>query len=200
METPEVRNGKVVQGYSVTVISDNGEVLEEIKNDSGNKEFAAQIRQLEEKYNMRDCKRFVDVGLAREYASANADDIQKQENEAMDDTVSFTQAVNYCTEKKICYVADTLNSAYYAVSSQSGDNIKILILNRNNKMIETITVPQIEKSTQDGYEKIIALQHKYGFSDKMRVFNSMEEAREYVDAKTVDKADKGLRHREEWRI
>jgi len=200
METPEVRNGKVVQGYSVTVISENGEVLEEIKNDSGNKEFAAQIRQLEEKYNMKDCKRFVDVGLAREYASANAGDIQKLENEAMDDTVSFTQAVNYCTEKKLCCVADTINSAYYAVSSRSGDNIKILILDRNNKMMETVTVPQIEKSTQEGYEKIIALQNKYGFSDKMRVFNSMEEAREYVDAKTVDKTDKELRHREEWRM
>lgn len=71
VETPEFVNGNLVQGYEVNVISRTGETLEQITNINGNEEFAAQIRQLKEKYNMKDCKRFNDVSLAWNYAATN---------------------------------------------------------------------------------------------------------------------------------
>lgn len=71
METPEVRNEKMVQGYEVNVITRTGETLEKIINNNGSVEFAVQIRRLEEKYNMYNCRQFADFSPAYNYAATN---------------------------------------------------------------------------------------------------------------------------------
>lgn len=200
LETPEVKNGRVVQGYTITVLSQKGEVLDEIKNSDGNKDFAAQVRSLEAKYNMRDCNRYTDIGLAREFAATVHQEEDMHVVEALEESFGFTQAINHGTERKMCVIADTTMAAYYAISSVRDGALRIIVFDRNGSIAETVSVPYVKKASKEGYEIIMDIQKKYGFSDKVRTFDTVDAARDYMETQTGRTNETEKRRREEWRM
>ena len=208
IKTPTINeHGRIIEQYELTVLTKNGEVLETINSDSGIKDFSQSVRELEGKYNLKKCQRFTNVSLAREYVEATAkqnDSVTannysdvKQDKPLSKDTASFTQAVNHCnTQKGMCVLVDTEMSAFIAIASLDENNIKITVFDENHRIKESVEIPSISERTSEGYNKMMYLQKKYGFSDRIVTFEDMNKANEYV--RTTD-SDYTNNRRDEWR-
>ena len=66
------------------------------------------------------------------------------------------------------------------MSSIHDDQLKIEIINRFGQHQEEIMVPIVKNKNSDGYLRIVGLQKKYGFSDQVYEFETVESAKKYI--------------------
>lgn len=190
-------NGITVQNTVVTVLNGYGEVLSSIESKDGKKQFRDYIYKLEHEYGIRDCEQFRDVLKAKEYIdgckNAGKKDIGEEnasfvpswhEVQEKEKTYSFTQAINLksaADEVGIYVIANTENAPYMAVISSNKNSISIKVVDKEGVECETVSIPGIHERNNEGYQVILRLTKKYGFSDSMMPFRSIEEAKRYVE-------------------
>ena len=190
IKTPTLdEKGNTIEKYEVAVMSQNGKVLEQFDNKCGYKDFLAKLKATENKYNMKDCKRYDTLYQAREHIGMGLNDItenelqeEKTENRIKTNELSFTQAVNHrVAGNKTFMILDAETPSYMAMVSVGENELKITIFDSSSSIQESVNVPVVAKSTPEGYKKIITLQKKYGFSDKVLTFENVNEVRNYID-------------------
>lgn len=186
------KKGETVNKYEVTVTDVHGNIIHEIDNENGIRQFTEELNDIEKKYGLQNCKRFDSATLASQYMNT-IKTFDEQENTqhrvynepranlAQSETnLSFAQAVNHCyNEKGYCVVVDPQNQAYSAVSKKSDGDIQITVYDKAQVKQETIHIPLYSDRNNTGFKIIIDLQKKYGFSDRLITFDEVDKAREY---------------------
>lgn len=196
LKTPYVdENGKKYELFELSVIDASGKVIENFNNKKGNKIFYEQLSQIEKKYNFKDCKKFQEVLLAREYLSAkNMNDMPDTKQKSNDDklsptilnekkTYSFTQAINLNSVKKnngVHFIVNSRNPEYFAMIMTNENMISIRVIN-DTDILEEVTIPSLKNKKINGFDRLTYVQKKYGFSDELFSYENMEDVRNYVE-------------------
>ena len=158
------------------------------------------VSKLETEYNLKNCESFKNITLAREYSAGcrnsngkmatgelRATMAQSVEREYHRKTYSVTQAINLLSvgEKTGVYViANAENPSYMGIVFSDKTGIRLKVSDLEGVLQEEFTIPSFRNRNQSGYNTITALSQKYGFSDEMYAFDSLEEARSYSSVET----------------
>lgn len=197
--------GKTKENLSVSLLSRYGEILEQHDLSEGMTGFKKFVSKLEMQYNLKNCESFKDIALAREYAASSRNSDRKRvtpELRAMlarsgdnatagvarRNTYSVTQAINLLSvgEKTGVYViANAQNPSYMGMVFSDDRGIRLKVSDMNGVFQEEFEIPSFKDRNQSGYRTIMTLSQKYGFSDEMYAFDSLEEARSYSTAETI---------------
>ena len=179
--------GRLTEHYEISVISDKGEILEQIEENIGS-ELQKNVIALEKKYDLRKCKKFTNSLEAKEYSKIS-NPLEQKGKELDKQKLSFTQAINRNSAKGkngyhiICNCSDP---AYTAAIKTNEQIIEINVYERDGNLKEVIQIPSIKNAAEKSeYAKILALQRKYGFSDNMISFESNEELQLYMKESTA---------------
>lgn len=188
-------DGKNYQAYSIAAMDANGNIIDEINNHKDKEHFYAAMNKFQKKYGgLTVCKRFDQYHLAKAYAEQVVDSTyldsknikmdSKRKKEKYPDLnikVSFSQAVNHVYEDQpLCVIADSKTPSYIALSSIQDNQLEIEVINKFGQHQEKISVPLVKNKDSNGYIRIVALQKKYGFSDQVYEFESIESAKKYI--------------------
>lgn len=184
------KSGEFTQKYSVTVMDRFGVTIISIDNANGFYDFESKLEKLQNDYHLGHCRKFSNIQSAREHIRKskvfkydNAKEINS--GESSDKMYSFAQAVNHVKNASHTNVViDSLDPNYIAVSTVNNGLLKIVILNNHNKPIDSTDIPLVEKKNNDGYEELVRIQKKYGFSDKVLEFDSVDNARKQTNYTT----------------
>lgn len=198
------RQGKTQENISVSLLSRYGEILEKHDLSEGTANLKKFVSKLEMEYNLKNCESFKNISLAREYSARcrNSDEMNEpeeirammaQSGERMKKvhqrkTYSFTQAINLLSvgEKTGTYViVNAENPSYMGIVFSDERGIRLKISDLNGTMQEEIAIPSFKNRNKDGYNTIAGISRKYGFSDEMYAFESLEEARTYSAVETM---------------
>jgi len=173
--------------YKITAMDRNGVVIEEFDNSNGFYDFENKLEKLQNKLFLDHCRKFSNMHSAREHVKKHkvlsrnvsvSESERFQKDRTRPSTYSFAQAVNHVKNKNgTNVVMDGLDPNYIAVSTVSDDQLKIVILDTENKPIDSIDIPLVEEKNSDGYKKLCEIQNRYGFSDTIVEYTSVEEAR-----------------------
>lgn len=197
--------GHVIEEYDIRVIDKSGKVIRKISN-VDNDDFVKELNNLQSLYDFRDIKRFNNIKNAREYCKNNGADQQtvlnsNSSNETgvfdkvdnNNDTVKkvsynraflFTQAINHVTDDKpVNIIVNPENDLYKVMVTKEGENIKILVIDENNRVNDSVMIPVVTKKNKDGFLKLSKLADKYGFNDEVMEFKSLDEAKNYYVTK-----------------
>lgn len=192
--------GRTQENISVSLLSRYGEVLEKHNLSDGTTELKKFVSKLETEYNLKNCESFKNITLAREYSAGcrnsngkmatgelRATMAQSVEREYHRKTYSVTQAINLLSvgEKTGVYViANAENPSYMGIVFSDKTGIRLKVSDLEGVLQEEFTIPSFRNRNQSGYNTITALSQKYGFSDEMYAFDSLEEARSYSSVET----------------
>ena len=187
--------GKLKQNVNVSLLSRYGEILEECELLQGGALLRKFVSKLENEYGLKDCESFKNDILAREYSakcrreSAAGDDRQTKISNLHDKpTYSFTQAINLLSvgEKKGMYVITNANNPIYmgtVFSDKNGIRLKISDMSGNSQ--EEFQIPSFKERNIDGFNLLMNISQKYGFSDEIYAFDRIEDARNYTSSKNI---------------
>lgn len=187
--------GNLIEKYEISIFDKTGKEINKIVNDSGNKEFSATLKEIQKTYNFDDCRRFTSFKTAKEFSGdadgvlqvtspdlkAAADSNEMFESARSSNTFfTFAQAVNHVTDKKPSRVVmSALNPNFIALSTKEDEALKIVIFDKNTKTNEVAKIPLVKDKTNSGFLKLKELSERYGFTDDVVEFNSIDEAKHY---------------------
>ncbi len=185
--------GHLVESYSVTVMGRDGNLIREITNESGNKDFVEELNNLQSQYNLKNCKRFNNLKKASEYCS---DNINHEEHEHFNvdggftteknkgKQYTFSQAINHVTEENPTRVVTSrINPSFIALSTKENDMLKIIIFNNKKITEEVFYIPLVKEKNMDGFKTLSKIMDKYNFHEEVEEFESVEDARNYMKQK-----------------
>lgn len=191
------RDGKRIELYEVTALDFSGKVLETVDNKSGNYEFNGKLKYLERKYEFTNCEKFQDFLLSKEFVkvcqqSKNNTDKEIENVPGANNNMksndkkkySFTQAINLNLAKNsdgVHVIINARNPDYMAMILSNKDTVLIKVMNAERKMQEEIEIPSLKLCNRKGFEEIARVQKKYGFSDDMYAYASVEDAHNYAE-------------------
>ena len=185
IKTPSIDDkGNIIEKYELVVINKYGEIVEELEAKSNNRSFADELKRLESKYDLSDCRRFSNIQLAHTYImNQEKEDITRfhENQEIVRQPISFTQALNYSSpNNKSFMIVDSRIPTYIAIVNEDGNKLKITVFDKQNKIQESASIPLVSSETKEGYKTIVDIQKKYGFSDDVFTFSSISEAQKYM--------------------
>lgn len=194
--------GNLIEKYELTVQDRKGNVLREFSNENGGKEFLSQIKEIQSEYGLMECRKFQNFQLAAEYSKSTPEKAEsdaatmafetnnktgtsngsKSRKKKVSQPVGFTQAVNHVTEDKPVRVVVSASDPFFmALSSMDTDKneLKIVIFDQKMKTHEVIRLPLVTKKSSVGFLKLSDAMNKYGFSDEVKEFDNLEDAKKY---------------------
>ena len=190
--------GDESQKYLVTLLDKYGKKIETFDNSEGARQFERKLENLQNTFRLKHCRKFTNINRAQEFIQKsrifrnrnNTGDYAANKTENKNYVVnkvnkySFAQAINHVNnESKMNVVINVTDPNYIAVSRVTDELLKIIILDQSNKPVESADIPIVEEKNNDGYKTIVALQEKYGFSDSVAEYNSVEEARQNTESR-----------------
>ena len=175
-------HGLIFQMFNISVMDASGNIIENIGNKENTNHFADEIKQLTNKYGIASCKRFEQYSFAKDYSKSDLFVQHDEHTEVITNKLfSFAQAVNHIYDDKTQNViVDNVTPNYIAISSKNEDALKIEIINKFGQHQETANIPIVQEKNQAGYLKILDLQKKYGFSDKVIEFDDIKDAKKVI--------------------
>ncbi len=194
--------GKLKQNVNVSLLSRYGEILEECELSQGVDSLKKFVSKLENEYGLKDCESFKNDILAREYSakcrreSSVSDDRNNKRNNVdarrnnlhSRPTYSFTQAINLLSvgEKKGMYViTNSDNPAYMGTVFSDRNGIRLKVSDLSGNYQEEFQIPSFKERNIDGFNLLMNISQKYGFSDEIYAFDSIEDARNYTSSKNI---------------
>lgn len=192
------RQGKTQENISVSLLSRYGEILEKHDLSEGTVNLKKFVSKLENEYNLKNFESFKNISLAREYSArcrnsgemnepaelraimARSGERTKKNHQRK--TYSVTQAINLLSAGKktgVYVIVNAENPSYMGIVFSDESGIRLKISDLNGRLQEEIAIPSFKNRNQDGYNAIADFSRKYGFSDKLYAFESLEEARTY---------------------
>ena len=171
-------------GVKITVISKEDGIIDVIDNKSGTYAFKKAIIDIEKSYGLSNYEGFKDFNLASEYIRASEESNSKRKNISAAPgrkTYSFTQAINYLSagnsegKHVFCNYDDSNN--YYAQVVTSKNEIVVKIIDNDGNEIDKLEVPALKDKNESGFKQMMEMKNKYGFSDNLFTFDSIEDAK-----------------------
>lgn len=169
-------------GVTVTIISKENGIVDEIDNKGGTYAFKRAISDIEKNNNLSGYEGFKDISLANEYIKASEKSFQKKVFSIPGKkTYSFTQAINYLSagDSEGTHVfcnADNTND-YYAMVMTTKSGITLKIIDAEGVEKEQLELPALKNKNDSGFKKMMEIKEKYGFSDNLYTFNNLSDAK-----------------------
>ena len=183
--------GRLIEKYELAVMDRFGHVLSEFSNSDGGRDFIEQVKNIQRQYNLDECRKFNNFKLASEYckaAPADTTEPVKPVNGEKKPELTFTQAVNHVTEEKpVMVITSMKNPRFVALSSREQDHIKLVVFDQNLKSMEVANLPLVKKRNSDGFLKLSGIMEKYGFTEEVREFENLDDARKYCEEEKENK-------------
>ena len=186
-------NGRMIESYEISVMNINGKVLRTIDSKEDMGEFKKAVFEIQKFYRLDDCREFNKLNSAKEYVNISESKLNNYRGKEKTEikTYSFTEAVNMLNpdRKDDYYVISDESSKEYMIIVSYGKrgDICLSVINEKGRTQEEVFIPDINKKEKNGFEKIQLLKNKYGFSDKMAVFNSIDDARDRRDQRDMER-------------
>ena len=125
------------------------------------------------------------VTITREFYA----DKQKEVKLNTAGTISFTKAINIKSAKH-----ETGTYAFYSVDKPmyvaevvtTDDMVSVGIYDKSDTLIDTLELPRVQNSSTAGWESINETMQKYGFTDKNRVTDNKQMARDKIAAQELN--------------
>lgn len=179
--------GNDIQGYEISVISKDGEILEKIDNCSGDRNFRNTVKDLEKKYSLRNPVSYENSSLAFEHLKTKSKvsappvggDLQINEK-GNEPAYNFTTAINLGSIGAIndnYVIGNKSNGMFLAVIRTTEEEITMTVLDRQGEFQDQYTIPGIKNKDGSGFQTISRMQRKYGFSDDLYIYESLEDAK-----------------------
>lgn len=184
--------GNVIEEYNLAVMTKQGDIISEVSS-TETTYFSKEIAELQKRYNLVRCRKFNDFQRAKEFASNDnpsvPSELDIQKNMEKVKNFSFAQAINHIWENhETNVVINSSDPSLIALSSKEDNQLKIIIFDENKKPIETILIPLVKDKNNDGYEQLMKIQNKYGFSDHVLEFDNIESAHSYIEENKTNAA------------
>lgn len=192
--------GKNYTSYKLSFISPSGEIVNTLDNTSSEREFVAKIKSLEKQYGLKNAKRFSDASdaieaiahrkkmLKTEYKEFVSGDNQQIISEQAKTLWSFTSAINLgCTTDiggEYYFVNSSLPLFYMKVVTNS--NVINLEVYEDGTLKEAQHIPLLDHATSEGFEVLADLQKKYGFSDALLTFKTIDSMQSYINKAKIN--------------
>lgn len=199
--------GNLTHKFDIAVMNRYGDVVDTLTDGSGEKRFREQIKAWESTYGLKECEKYYSTNLAREYLKAKQPNTVNPEPEKMRTIrkekvtggekrlYSFTQAINLHSVKEKEGTHVIVNSeypTYMALVLSNENSINVQVVDGAGKIQETVEFPGMKNRSYNGYSAIIALQKKYGFSDRIISFDRIEIAKKYMENSTNKERDSSI--------
>lgn len=188
--------------YEITALDRYGEILEEYSTIDNAGKFVESVKAFERKYNFCSIRKVEDELQAEEFLKAvdkklNNETIESNETEAelvLDihrQPLSFTQALNHVpTKGNMFMIADSKYSRYVAMVLIEDKELTINIYDENHSFMEKQSIPVVKEKNKSGYDTIVNIKKKYGFSDKVITFDKVSDYKSYVTRGEQDNENK----------
>ena len=193
--------GKSRQNVEIALFSKYGEILEQHGLAEGVTVLKNFISKLENEYGLKECESFDNAMLAREFRNkclteqknisqrelgatmAQSGKPKEKQQKKEKKTYSFTQALNLLSakgKKGIYVIANAENPSYIGTVFSDNDGIRLRITDLKGNLQEEFEIPSLKHRSRDSHGILKGINKKYGFSDVMYAFDSVDAARHHL--------------------
>lgn len=187
--------GRVIESYELTVFNISGDIIDSFSSTDKNVDFKKRVKDLQEKHGLSDLSRFDNYRLALE--NCLSDSVRSTVDDHLDfdlgninekEHLYFTQAVNHVSDDRFAVIVSANNPSFIATASLNDDDrINVTVFNEKNEAVEVFLIPNIKNRSSSGYKLLSTIMNKYSFTDEVKEFRSVDDARSYVNDLKKDK-------------